>query len=209
MLSLIAGIGVLLLAMGVGVLIGRSDSPKQSAAPAQVISVNSAPGAGAGTSAEAAFSDDWPAGSSGYSDQLQTLPVGGTSVAAVAAAKAAASSKGAAAVGALKSEDFSSLPGGDYVIYSGDYPTRSAAAKALGALKKSFPSASVIRVSNPSSSSGSTPASAGAAGGAVHPSVPSSETHPAPPSALKGLENVKGKSYEEKSKNLPNVVETP
>ena len=32
--------------------------------------------------------------------------------------------------------------------------------------------------------------------------------HPAPPSALEGLKGVKGKSYEERSKNLPNVVET-
>jgi hypothetical protein len=37
--TVIAGVGVLLLAMGVGVLIGRSNAPKQSAAPAQTISV--------------------------------------------------------------------------------------------------------------------------------------------------------------------------
>jgi hypothetical protein len=35
----IAGVGVLLLAMGVGVLIGRSGNSKPAAAPAQVISV--------------------------------------------------------------------------------------------------------------------------------------------------------------------------
>ena len=50
--TVIAGVGVLLLAMGVGVLIGRSSAPKQSAAPAQTISVTqpaAAGGAGAAT----------------------------------------------------------------------------------------------------------------------------------------------------------------
>jgi hypothetical protein len=37
--TVIAGVGVLLLAMGVGVLIGRSSASKPAAAPAQVISV--------------------------------------------------------------------------------------------------------------------------------------------------------------------------
>ena len=37
--------------------------------------------------------------------------------------------------------------------------------------------------------------------------VGQSLSKPAPPSSLQGLK-VKGKSYEEKSKNLPNVVET-
>ncbi len=36
----------------------------------------------------------------------------------------------------------------------------------------------------------------------------SSESHPAPPTVLKNLKGAKGKSYEEKSKNLPDVVET-
>ena len=47
--------------------------------------------------------------------QVQTLPVSGTAVSAVEAAKASASSKGAGAVGALKSEEFSTLPGRSYV----------------------------------------------------------------------------------------------
>jgi hypothetical protein len=51
--TLLAGVGVLLLAMGVGVLIGRSSAPKQSAAPAQTISVT-APAAAAAAGAAAA-----------------------------------------------------------------------------------------------------------------------------------------------------------
>lgn len=201
-LMVIAGVGVLLLAMGVGVLIGRSGSAKQSAPPAQVITVGST-GSGGGGSAEASFTGDWPAGASGYTVQLQTLPETGTTVAAVESAKSAASAKGAKAVGALKSSEFSSLSSGQYVIYSGDYHKRAEAQKALAALKKSFPAAKVIEVSNGKSGSSSERAAAASGGG-----VGSSESHPAPPSVLKSLKGAKGKSYEEKSLNLPDVVET-
>jgi hypothetical protein len=204
--TVIAGVGVLLLAMGVGVLIGRSGSPKQSAAPAQVISVGSASGAPTSTNASAApaFSDDWPAGTTGYTVQLQTLPQSGTPVSAIEAAKAAASAKGAKGVGALKSEDFSSLTAGSYVIYSGVYHKKAEAQKALRGLKTSFPGASVISVSSSGSHASSKAAgeSAGGSGGG------SSLSHPAPPSVVQNLSKKKGKSYEEESKNLPNVIST-
>jgi hypothetical protein len=209
-LTVIAGVGVLLLAMGVGVLIGRSAAPKQSAAPAQVISVAAPTGAGtgAGASSEASFTSDWPAGSTGFTVQLQTLSQSGASVSVVEAAKTAASAKGAKAVGALKSEEFSSLSAGSYVIYSGVYHNKAEAETALGGLKKSFPSAQVISVSNggSGSSSGGGASSSGAAGASG--GAGSSPSHPAPPSVLKSLKGAKGKSYEEKAKNLPDVVET-
>jgi hypothetical protein len=203
-LSIIAGVGVLLLAMGVGVLIGRSGSSSQGNAPAQVISVASGPSSGAatGAAAEASFSSDWPTGTSGYTVELQTLP-SGTATAAIAAAKSAAAAKGATAAGALKAEEYSSLTGSGYVIYSGVDHKRSEAEAALSGLRKSFPAAKVIAVSNKSAgeaAAGGSGAGAGAAG--------SSESHPAPPSALNGLKSAKGKSYEEKSKALPDVVET-
>jgi hypothetical protein len=203
-LTVIAGVGVLLLAMGVGVLIGRSGSSKQSSTPAQVISVASAaPATSTGAAAsEASFTGDWPAGTSGYTVQLQTLPQSGTTVSAVEAAKSAASGKGAKGVGALKSEEFSSLSSGSYVIYAGVDHSKSAAEKALGSLKKSFPGAKVIKVSNGGSAASSEAAGASKGG------LGSSESHPAPPSVLQSLKGTKGKSYEEKSKNLPNVVST-
>ena len=134
--------------------------------------------------------------------QLQTLPQSGTTVSAVESAKSSASAKGAKAVGALKSEEFSSLTAGSYVIYSGVYHKRSEAEKALAGLRKSFPGAKVVRVSNGRSSS-SAEGSGSSSGGAG-----SSESHPAPPSVLNSLKGAKGKSYEERSKNLPDVVET-
>jgi hypothetical protein len=205
-LTVIAGVGVLLLAMGVGVLIGRAGAGKQTAAPAQVITVGSPTSTGTSTTpaaGEASFTGDWPSGKSGYTVQLQTLPQSGTSVSAVESAKSSASAKGAKAVGALKSEEFSSLSAGSYVIYSGVYTKKSEAEKALGGLKKSFPAAKVIKVSN--ASSGTTtekePPTTSPGG------VGESENKPAPPSVLEKLKGAKGKGYEEKSKDLPDVVE--
>jgi hypothetical protein len=206
-LTVIAGVGVLLLAMGVGILIGRSGngSSKQIAtAPAQVITVDTPVSSGTPAASEAAFTSDWPAGTSGYTVQLKTLPQSGTALSAVEAAKTEATGKGAKSVGALKSEEFSSLPSGNYVIYTGVDHTKAAAEKVLASLKKSFPGASVVKVSSAGSSAAS-PGS-GAAGGSAG-GTGSSETKPAPPSVLKSLSKAKGKSYEEQSKNLPDVVE--
>jgi hypothetical protein len=202
--TVIAGVGVLLLAMGVGVLIGRAGSSKQTAAPAQVISIASPTSTGTATTApsEASFASGWPSGTSGYTVQLQSLSQSSTAVSAVEAAKSAAGAKGAKAVGALKSEEFSSLSAGSYIIYSGDYDKQAEADKALAGLKKSFPDAKVIKLSN--SGTGSSPAGSGSSSNGAG----SSESHPAPPSVLKSLKGTKGKSYEEKSKNLPDVVET-
>jgi hypothetical protein len=208
-LTVIAGVGVLLLAMGVGVLIGRAGNTKQATAPAQVITVaqpSGSAGASTGTS-ETSFTSDWPSGTNGFTIQLQALAQTGTSASALESAKTAASAKGAKEVGALESEEFSSLTAGSYVVYSGVYHKRPEAEKALAGLRKNFPDAKVIKVSNGASGaagSGSGPSStgAGASGGASSPS------HPAPPASINALKGAKGKNYEEKSKSLPNVVET-
>jgi hypothetical protein len=204
-LTVIAGVGVLLLAMGVGILIGRGSQGKQGTAPAQVISVAGVgSGTGSGASSEASFTSDWASGTKGFTVELQTLPESGTAVSAVESAKSQATAKGAGSVGALKSEEFSSLTAGNYVIYSGVYHKRAEAQNALAGLKKSFPAATVIEVSSGSSSS----SSSGSGGSSSSGGAGSSLSHPAPPSVLEGLKSVKGKSYEERSKQLPNVVET-
>jgi hypothetical protein len=206
-MTIIAGVGVLLLAMGVGVLIGRSSASKSNAPISPVINLATAPATtGSPAAAEAAFASDWPAGKTGYTIQLQTLPSATTTISAVEAAKSAATAKGATSVGALKSEEFTSLPAGSYIVYSGVYSKQGEASKAQKGLKKSFPSASVIHVSTGAakSSSGSTPATTPAAKSGAG----SSESHPAPPSVAEELHKTKGKSYEEKSKNLPDVVST-
>ncbi len=205
--TVIAGVGVLLLAMGIGVLIGRSGASKPSAAAApQVITVSSAPTAGTATPTAEAFTSDWPAGAGGYTVQLQSLPAASTQVSAVQAAKSAAEGKGAKSVGALKSDEFSSLPAGNYIVYSGKYAKKAEADKALGALKKSFPGASVLNVGAAGAAAGKGAGSG--AGGGGKSGVGSSPSKPAPPSAVEGLKGKSGKSYEQESKNLPNVVET-
>jgi hypothetical protein len=198
--TVLAGVGVLLLAMGVGVLIGRSGGSKAPAAPAQVITVAGGSGSGAAAATETPLTDDWPAGTSGFTVQLQTLPQTGTKVSAVVAAKAAATAKGAKGVGALKSEDFSSLTSGNYVIYSGIDHTKAEAEKALGGLKKSFPGATVVRVSNGNSTASGGGSGSGGSGAG------SSQGHPA--AVPKNLHKSNGESYEQKSKNLPDVIET-
>jgi hypothetical protein len=198
----IAAVGVLMLAMGIGVLIGRSGGSRSSPAAAPVITVG---GTGAGTTSTPAaesFSSDWPPGATGYTVQLQTLPQSGTQVSAVAAAKSAAGGKGAKNVGALKSDEFSSLTPGNYVIYSGRYSTKADAQKALSALKRTFPAAAVINVS-----SGSAEVSGSSKGSSLPPGVGNSLSKPAPPTVLESKPK-KGQSYEQKSKNLPNVIST-
>jgi hypothetical protein len=197
-LSVIAGVGVLVLAVGVGVLIGHADKTRVITAPAQVVTV-STPGTSAPAAVEAAFTSSWPSGTSGYTVQLQTLPQPGSSISTVDADKTSATAKGAKAVGALKSEEFSSLPAGSYVIYSGIDHTRAEADKALTGLRKSFPGARVIHVTNGGSSGAGAEPAGGSGGG-------SSLSHPAP--LPKDFGKSKGKNYEEQSKNLPDVVET-
>jgi hypothetical protein len=204
--TVIAGVGVLLLAMGVGVLIGRSGgAARPTAAGPAVITVGTAPSStGTGASQAAPFTDDWPVGTSGYTVQLQTLPQARTQTSAVQSAKSSATAKGAKAVGALKSEDFTGLTAGNYVIYSGVFHKKAEAEKALATLRKSFPSASVIKVS----SAGTSPSSKAAGPAAGGAGTRASRSRQAPKQAAEELKKASPKTYEEKSKNLPNEVET-
>lgn len=59
--ALIAGVGVLLLAMGVGVLIGRASSGSAKAPPAQVISLGAAAGSGGATTTPTTTTPETPA----------------------------------------------------------------------------------------------------------------------------------------------------
>jgi hypothetical protein len=191
----IAAVGCLLLAMGVGVLIGRSrgDSKTPVAAAPQVITVSG--GGGAATAADTSFTDDWPSGTSGYTVQLQAL----TSASGVAAAKADATAKGAKGVGALKSDNYNGLAAGSFIVYSGVYPKQEQAQKALGRLKAKFPGASVIAVKPHG-------ASASASTGAAPAKQPASQAKP--PAAVQQLQNLSGQDYVKKSKALPNVIST-
>jgi hypothetical protein len=210
-LTLLAGIGVLLLAMGVGVLIGRSSAGSARTPAPEVITVGTDGAAANGAStapSEEAFKSDWPAGAKGWTVELQTLPDGSTA-SQLASAKSAAAGKGASAVGALSGEEFPSVGAAGFVIYSGRYASRAQAQHAAAALKKSFPGAKPVEVSDaggPASGSVSSPPSSGAGGN--KPSTKSSLSAPAklPTHAKTGHRS--GSQAEKESAELPEVVET-
>jgi hypothetical protein len=127
----------------------------------------------------------------------------------VGAAKTAAAAKGAQSVGALRSEDFKGLPSGLYLVYSGLYSSDAQAKAALPGLRKHFPSAAVIHVNGASGSAAASP-SAGTAsgtspsGGGVGGKDSTGKAGASSPSSS----STSGQSYEQKSRNLPNVVST-
>jgi len=73
----------------------------------------------------------WPAGRSGYTDVLESIPLASGRAFAVARALAARR-QGLPQAGVLVSSDYGSLHPGYYVVFSGIYPSTEAAAAALG-----------------------------------------------------------------------------
>jgi hypothetical protein len=184
--------GAGLLALGIVIGAVLDDEPKQvAAARPQVISVATPAAAGAAAApVEEQFTADWPEGTEGFTIELQTIAKDGTPVADVAAAKTAATGKGATDVGALDSDEYASLDGGNYVIYSGIFDTRKQARKALGRLKKKFPDARVIEVS-----------SSGGGDAAKKGTVDKSK--------LEDLKSSSPEEYQKKSKKLPDETKLP
>lgn len=209
--GLLAGVGCLLLALLVGVLIGRSGGgdDKQQAATPQVVTVAQPGAGGAAAATPAAFTSDWPAGKRGFTVQLQSLPKDGTDAAAVATAKQAATAKGATGVGALDSDAHSSLDPGSYLIYSGQYADRKAAKAALGKLKAKFPDATVVEVADTAAktSSGGGASAGDAATGKTK--APSKAEQQAGSKAIQDIEGATGNDYSKKSAKLPKTLVTP
>jgi hypothetical protein len=155
----LAGLACLLLAVGVGVLIGRSGGEHVSAAPITISGAAAgatSDGATPSAAAPVSFHSDWPAGRRGWTVALRVLPKDGTDDAAVARAKTAASGRGAADAGALDSDAYRSLTAGSYVVYSGVFGSRAAATAARERLAKTFPDARVVQVSDAAATSAGT-----------------------------------------------------
>jgi hypothetical protein len=194
------GVGLAVLFLGVGVLVGRSgdNSGSGKAQAPQVVTVGGAAPAAASTASAAKFTSDWPDGQTGFTIQLQTLPKSGTDVAAVTAAKAAATGKGAKDVGALDSDSFPSLSGGNYVVYSGVFKTKALATKALKSLRAKFPGAKVVQVS---AGGGSADSGSGV--------VKADASTKAAQKQLDALKNLSGADYSKKAAKLPNKIAIP
>ncbi|MEA2281449.1 MAG: hypothetical protein QOK21_2056 [Solirubrobacteraceae bacterium] len=144
--------------------------------------------------------------------QLQTLPKRATDAAAVAAAKQAASAKGAPAVGALDSSGYGTLKAGDYVIFSGQYADRRAAAAALKKLKGRFGGAKVIEVASSGGGSAHKTSASSSGGGTAatgKTKAPSAAQQAAGAKAIQDIQNSSGADYSKKSAKLPDTLVTP
>jgi hypothetical protein len=192
-------IGLLLLATLLGAVIGRGTGDDAAQQP---VVVGGAPAA----AAAAAVTSEWQAGDA-WTVQLQAFPKEGTTPAQVQQAKADAQAKGAPDVGVLITDEYPSLTAGQYVVYSGSYPKKADAEKALGDLEANFPDAVVVQVSKTAAA-----AEAGAAAGAASEEEAqdggSSGGEAAPPAAVQDLENTAPEDYSKKSRKLPDKVGT-
>ena len=189
-LAAVIGIALLGGMLLIGVLIGRgtSDDP-----PAPVVQVGEATGSTttpsggdseATTPADApsgAITSEWPAGTDGFTIQLSTVAKSDATPESVDAAQQSAVANGAADAAVLDSDLYSSLPPGNYVIYSGVYTDRKSAEVALKGLGNSFSSAAVVEVAGGSADAGpadQTGADSGANGTAIPGAGGESEVPP-------------------------------
>jgi hypothetical protein len=212
LVGLVAGLGMML---AIGVLIGKGGSGSDQAA-APVVQVGSGTGtdAGSGTNlptADTEFKGDWPEGKEGFTIEIGSLAKQGTTAEQVEAAKTDATDKGAPDVGALDSDDFGSLPSGNYVIYSGVYDSKADATKDLKSLQSDFPEAQVIEVSakGAGGGAGGETVSAKETGGLTNSTAGSGATVQASKSDIEELHNTTGEAYQEAIKHIPDNIETP
>jgi hypothetical protein len=155
-------VGVIPLAIGLGVLVGRASTGDDSkliaalrAQRAQVVTGGS--GAAAATTASTeTLSSTFPL-QKGFAVELQTLPASGTTRASVSSAEAAAKGKGAKDVGLIVQTQYKvtpAPPSGAYVIYAGAFKTQAAATSELSKLKHKFAGAKVIQVQSVAAGAG-------------------------------------------------------
>ncbi len=155
---LAAVIGVALLGgmLLIGVLIGRGNSDSEQSPPATIqvgegTATTATPNAGApgeGAQVGSGIATDWPAGTTGFTVQVATVPKSGATPDNVAAARSAAEAQGADQLGVLDSDLYPSLTAGNYVIYSGVFDKREDASAHLGELGSAAAGAEVIEVSD-------------------------------------------------------------
>jgi hypothetical protein len=163
-LAIAAAVAAIPLALGVGVLVGRSSGGGDGkliaalrAEKAPVIQYSGTGGTAATATAapKAAVPVSTFALSKGYAVELGTLP-SGTSAASAKSALQADKSKGASGAALLSQSTYTvtpSPPSGAYVLYAGSYSTRAAAEEALGRFKHHFPGAQVVEIQSAANAS--------------------------------------------------------
>ena len=190
-----AGVALAVLFLGVGVLIGRSGSGTENvASKPTVVRVAGGGGAAAPTSgstkqaSNTTVKGDWPPGKEGWTVQLQRLAKDDPTK--ITAAKQDAKDKGAPDVGLIDTDEFESLPPGNYIVYSGQFDSKEKATAALSKLKKDFPKAKVIHV------------------GTTAPAIGGAKAK-ADQQAVQNLENLSGSDYAKQSRKLPDTLAIP
>jgi hypothetical protein len=210
----LAGVAAILL---IGVLIGRSGGGNEGTSQQPIIASTGLPtstttNSTSTTTASVTVTPDWPQGTEGFTIELATLSKEGADGAAVESAKTDLMSQGATEVGVIDSDQYGSLPEGNYVLYSGVYTTKAEAETALTGLKTSFPDAQVIEVAADAgggakkvASEGNTDDGALTDGSAAN----STEVVEASEEDLQALEEATPEEYEELQKKLPPTISTP
>jgi len=191
-------LGVVLV---LGVLIGRTGRSSDQASAPQIIRVGGPAGGGTASTASldpaksTAIRSTWPSGKAGWTVELGAVPKAGATPASVNAARGSAAAKGAPAVGVLDSDTYGSLPGGDWVVYSGVFDSKAKAAAAAKKLHGKFPSAKVVKVSD-----------GGGGGGGGSPAAPVQGKQAR--KAINDL-NKSGAAYQDQLKKKPKAITVP
>lgn len=204
------------LAVALGVIVGRANSGGDAkliaalrAQKAPVVRVTGGGGPAAST-AQASVTTHAVASTfslqQGFAVELRTLPARGTDRAAVAKAEQAAKVKGATRVGVIDEQAFSVSPkpsGAVYVLYSGEFKTKTEADAALAQLKRHFPGAVVIAVRSIAASGSS---STGA--GQINATATKSQLAQGANEVAKDS-HATGSNYVQDQNNLPGEVSIP
>jgi hypothetical protein len=203
-LGAVLGVAVLGAMLLIGVLIGRGDgdesqAPVVAAAPGEEVAASGGEGE---TVSSTEVQTDWPEGKEGWTVELGTLPKEGTTGEDVEAVKSDLESKGAKDLGVLLSDDYASLPPGNYVVYSGVYDSEKDAQAALKDLQGDFPEARVIEVSQEE-------ASDEGGGGGLLGGGKSEGPVEASEEDLQELDSVTGEEYQDKLDEIPDEISTP
>lgn len=204
----LAGLAMILL---LGVLIGRmgqNDSAPVVAATGLPTATTASTGT-TGTEMAVSFQSDWPSGEDGWTVELATVS-NTTDAAAVEATKTDLASKGASEVGVLNSDDFGTLPVGNYVFFSGKFPSKEDAEAELETLSTSFPDARVIEVASDGGGSGAeTVKSSGSLASDANAAQSPDKVVEASKAQLDEINNADAGDYQELQKKLPPTIATP
>ena len=156
-LAAVIGIALLGGMLLIGVLIGRGANDDPPPAPVVEIAEPGAATTPSGESTGGEIASEWPQGTDGFTIQITTVSKEGATPESVDAAQEQAVSDGAIDAAVLDSDLYSSLPPGNYVIYSGVYTERQSAEVALKGLRTSLPTAAVVEVADSSAAEGDSP----------------------------------------------------